>query len=72
MKHGTDIIAECLTYNDDGQANGVALRDVGGLHPFVTHMFCAYEDARDYFHGHYFKSLREAREDFRKRCAEHI
>ena len=49
---------------DDGHLQ-IVLAEVGGLHPYVTWGYNHYD--KGYFGGRYFKTYREARDDFERR-----
>lgn len=54
-------------------ASWVVVRNVGGYHPFVTHM-AYWNDERNewgYEHGHYMVSLVDVAKDFEERCKKY-
>jgi hypothetical protein len=65
-KEGNTVIAsKPYRWTENDQSCQVVLREVGGVEPFVTHVYDSNKDS--YFWGHYFRNVEDALEDFNER-----
>jgi hypothetical protein len=55
-----------IMQRDFNAQDAIQLNEVTGFHPYATHYHNKQDGGR--YHGHYFKTLEEAREDYAIRC----